>query len=103
MVENCGFKVPKTPYFNTVVVVYTGVSKFECMSLMKRFDWSVGIHCEPSLYCGLGFDNSRDYSSFQTNEIEPISEVCEVFVHTSRTKCDKFKSALYDVGLMRGK
>ena len=103
MVENCGFKFPKTPYINTVVVVHTGVSKFECMSLMRRFYWSVGIHCDPSLFCGLGFDDSRDYSSFQTNEIKPISEMCEVFLDPLRTNCEEFESDLYDFGIMKGK
>ena len=103
MVENCGFKVPKTPYINAVFAVHTGVSKFECLSLMKRFDWSVGINCEPSSYCGLGFDDSRDYSSYQTNEIKPVSEMCEVFLDPLRTNCEEFESNLYDFGIMKGK
>ena len=100
--QNCDFKVPKMPYFNAIIITHTGLNKIECLAVMKRFDWSVGVHCEPSSYCGLGLDSSRDYSSFQTNNIEPLSEICEVFVDSSETTCDDFTSTLYKNGIMRG-
>ncbi|XP_075242019.1 uncharacterized protein LOC142336920 [Convolutriloba macropyga] len=99
--QNCDFKVPKMPYFNAIIITHTGLNKIECLAVMKRFDWSVGVHCEPSSYCGLGLDSSRDYSSFQTNNIEPLSEICEVFVDSSETTCDDFTSTLYKNGIMR--
>ena len=102
-VKICDFKVSKAPYFNAVVVTRTGLNKFECLGVMKQFDWSVGIHCEPSLYCGLGLDDSRDYTSFQTSEVEPLSELCEVYVDSLTAKCDVFKSTLYDVGILKSK
>ena len=98
----CEFMVPKSPIHNAVKLYHTGASQSECEMKIERFDWSIGLYCEGSSFCGVGLDNSKDWSSFVSSAVEPVRELCRVIVDVSKMSCHQFKQNLFHIGIMRG-
>ena len=98
----CSFLLPKYPIYNALLLYHTGVSQSECLMSVKQFDWSIGLYCEPSAFCGVGLDVSRDYSSLLSGEILPVNEMCHVIIHRERMECHDILPLLYELGILRG-
>ena len=98
----CEFMVPKSPIHNAVKLYHTGASQSECEMKIERFDWSIGLYCEGSSFCGVGLDYSKDWSSFVSSAVEPVGEMCRVIVDVSKMSCNQFKQNLFHTGIMRG-
>ena len=101
-VKSCNFEIPKSPAYNAVTIAITGLSQSECLDKINRFDWAIGLYCESSSFCGLGFDDTEEQSTVISSEVTPVSEVCHVFVNWRKLDCGSFKEMLYDIGIIKG-
>ena len=100
--KTCDLKVPKYPLHNALRTLNAGLSQSQCVAGIEQFDWPVGVYCELSAFCGLGLDDNKDYSSFITTVVEPVGELCQVFINWRVLQCEDFRQKLLDIRIMRG-
>ena len=79
-----------------------GMNQLECLDKMESFDWSTGVYCQESLFCGMGLDLTRDYSYLTSREVVPVKETCNILVRHDIQSCDQVFASFYEVGIIKG-
>ena len=98
----CELTLPLNQINHAVIATRSGLSQSECLQKMETFDWSAGVYCKNSQFCGLGLDLDPNYKKMKIlGKIEPVSELCKVFLSRDTFHCSDFKNKLIEIGILR--
>ena len=107
-IRSCYYVIPKNPVFTIVKVPILGVaSQSECVMRMVQFDWSIGLFCPSSMFCGFGLELDRaevkNGDVLEAERAKAADELCFVMIRSDKTECESFMATLYKIGILQRK
>ena len=102
---SCYEQFPKNKFTrsNVNVLHVHGINVQECAIRMSKFQWSAGVFCEKSNFCGLGLNLDDHDLVIGSNIYEPSSEICQILVDSTKQTCNDVIKKILDSKLIRSR
>ena len=102
-VVSCDFLVPKNPLADMTFAYYGGFSFSQCVTKIEDFKWDIGVYCDKSFFCGLGFNfDAERLTESVPFWTRPVDDTCSIILNKHDHDCDSIQKNLYKAGILRG-